>query len=222
MHSVDKKLIRRKLGSVEVGKKTYDLLQPSMGQYLEHTVETEEALKTLKELDPNSKDSEIKYLEWLIRELQIFVPEITRDVALTLTHEQRREIMSYFLTYGTTGDEAPVEEESTQKKSKEVSWREVIGRICRVFTGESLSSCLAYTKEQVLALYWESFRQEARGKLLDINNIMVTKADSDSRKDVIRELQLQAYPFDPEHDEDMDQSNMDELKKVLDPGVILG
>jgi hypothetical protein len=90
-----------------------------------------------------------------------------------------------------------------------------------VFSGESLSSCLAYTKEQVLALYWESFRQEARGKLLDINNIMVTKADSDSRKEVIRELQQQAHPFDPESEDDMDQSNMNELKKVIDPGAII-
>jgi hypothetical protein len=56
---------------------------------------------------------------------------------------------------------------------------------------------------------------------LDINNIMVTKTDSDSRKDVIRELQQQAYPFDPESDDDMDQSKMDELKKIVDPGAII-
>jgi hypothetical protein len=91
-----------------------------------------------------------------------------------------------------------------------------------VFQGETLSSCLAYTKEQVLALYWESFRQEARGKLLDINNIMVTKADADSRKEVIRELQLQAYPFDPDTADDMDHSTMDELKANLQLGGLLG
>lgn len=50
---------------------------------------------------------------------------------------------------------------------------------------------------------------------------MVTKTDSDSRKDVIRELQQQAYPFDPESDDDMDQSKMDELKKIVDPGAII-
>jgi hypothetical protein len=116
MQSVDKKLIRRKLGRVEVEGKNYDLLQPTMGQYLEHTLESEETLKALKELDPNSKESEVKYLEWLIRELQIFVPEMTRDLALGISHEQRREIMSYFLTYGTTGDEAPAEEEKGKKK----------------------------------------------------------------------------------------------------------
>jgi hypothetical protein len=116
MQSVDKKLIRRKLGRVEVGGKNYDLLQPTMGQYLEHTLESEETLATLKELDPNSKESEVKYLEWLIRELQIFVPEMTRDIALGITHEQRREIMGYFLTYGTTGDETPDAESEKGKK----------------------------------------------------------------------------------------------------------
>jgi hypothetical protein len=118
MHSVDKKLVRRKLGRVEVDGKGYDLLQPSMGQYLEHTQETEEILKEMKDMDPNSKESEIKYLEWLIRELQIFVPEITRDKALTLTHDQRREIMSYFLTYSTASDETPTEEEKPAEKKR--------------------------------------------------------------------------------------------------------
>lgn len=58
---------------------------------------------------------------------------------------------------------------------------------------------------------------------MDINNVMVTKADAESRKEVIRELQLQAYPFDPDQDEDMDHSNMDELKLTLQPrGLLFG
>jgi hypothetical protein len=116
MQAVDKKLIRRKLGRVEVDGKAYDLFQPTMGQYLEHSLEGDEIVKTLKELDSGSKESEMAYLEWLIRELQIFVPEITREKALALTHDQRRELMGYFLTYGSAGDEAPSEEKPAEKK----------------------------------------------------------------------------------------------------------
>ncbi len=88
-----------------------------------------------------------------------------------------------------------------------------MGRICKTFPGNSLFDCLNMTRGQLLGLYWESFRVEARERLRDINNTKLANAVEPG--DAINNIEMQAYPFDPEEDGDFGKDDIRQLMKVL-------
>jgi hypothetical protein len=74
------------------------------------------------------------------------------------------------------------------------------------------------TKRQLLSVYWESFRQEARQNLLQIKILGISRMESENKQE-IEELERLAYPFDPEADGDFDREDITIFKRKL--GVFL-
>jgi hypothetical protein len=84
-----------------------------------------------------------------------------------------------------------------------------------VFSGHNLFSCLEMTKNQLLSLYWESFRFEARERLGLTQVAVYPNMTEEGRKSLIEALEMQAYPVDPEADGDMDREDIENLKSVV-------
>ena len=109
MNSIDKKLVRTRLGSFILDKKKYEVFKPTLRQIFTHTIEQKEAFDKMKELAEN--EDNLGYvktrMEWLIRELQIFIPEMGDD-AQDIDDDQRDEILKIIF---------PPVEESEEVKS---------------------------------------------------------------------------------------------------------
>ncbi len=70
------------------------------------------------------------------------------------------------------------------------------------------------TKRQLLGLYWESFRQEARERLKEINNLRLAQG-GEKAKDALDEMEMQAFPFDPEADGDFGPTDIKQFKSIF-------
>ncbi len=63
-------------------------------------------------------------------------------------------------------------------------------------------------------MYWESFRQEARERLKEINNLRYAQG-GEKANDALNEMEMQAYPFDPETDGDFGPTDIKQLKDIF-------
>jgi hypothetical protein len=80
-------------------------------------------------------------------------------------------------------------------------------RICRIFPGHTFADCFEMTRNQLKLFFYETFRQEARYKLTEINIIRLANA-GDAAKQAIENIEYQAYPPDPEADGHMDKERL--------------
>lgn len=69
------------------------------------------------------------------------------------------------------------------------------------------------TPDQLISMYQESFRQEAREALMSLHVMSILK--SKDPKSSIYQLELLAFPPDPEVDEDFGKDTLKELKGIL-------
>ena len=70
------------------------------------------------------------------------------------------------------------------------------------------------TKTQLLNIYWEAFRQEARKCLLEIRVGMALKS-TEAYKEIVNKFEDQANPVDPEVDGDFSSGDFPMLKKFF-------
>ena len=70
------------------------------------------------------------------------------------------------------------------------------------------------TEDQVLSMYWESFRQEARERIQRSEELIVAQS-SKMYREFIQTQELRAYPPDPEADGEFDKEDMKLLKKTF-------
>jgi hypothetical protein len=66
----------------------------------------------------------------------------------------------------------------------------------------------------VFSLYWESFRQDARERLKNINDLASVKSQKNFDK-AIEDLSRAAFPPDPDSDGDFGKDDIKMLKKAL-------
>lgn len=86
----------------------------------------------------------------------------------------------------------------------------MIGRVCKIFPGHTLSCCLNMTTKQLYGLYWESMRQEARTKLATLQIETIMKGGKGFKNSIV-EIERQAYPPDPEADGDFSSATLKDL-----------
>lgn len=70
------------------------------------------------------------------------------------------------------------------------------------------------TPAQLTAAYQESFRQEARGSLMDIHCMTIPRAGKKGEA-AFMDLQYTAYPPDPDSDEDFGKDGIRALKDMM-------
>ena len=119
MKTIDLDLSRKLIGKVKLKGKTYDIYQQTIGQTLQHTAEAREAQADLDKFrEANDGDGFVKrQAEWLIREIQIFVPELKDADIKGLSQDQRVQIMN--LVFGLDEEEEKrVDKDLPQKKTK--------------------------------------------------------------------------------------------------------
>jgi hypothetical protein len=91
----------------------------------------------------------------------------------------------------------------------------MIGRLCKFYQSYNHTTCLSMTLKQLLGMYWESYRQEARDRMKFIADIAITQIGGDPLKEKMSELEMQANPPDPEADGVMDKGSMGQLRDLM-------
>ena len=100
---------------------------------------------------------------------------------------------------------------------------EIISRICMVFKGYTLDTCLDMTPDQLRLVYSHTFIQEARSELRLLNLLILSKARSKDVQEALVGMKIQAFPPDIEEDNaraSSPQEVADELSKLLGKGRV--
>jgi len=215
MRSVDAKLVRPLVGRFTFKKQIFDVFRPTLGQKLLYKVERELFEKELQKYSYEGEKLQ-KLLEgWYARSVEIFVPECRFPQLEEVYHDY---VMSVIFEIEEDHSEEPGVEEKEQPKHRVrqggIAWRQLIGKICKVFKGESFQSCLNYTEDQLLNMWAETRRQEAIDHLMQMKLSVAVKS-KEGYEDMEEALELDAYPFDPESDGDFGREDFEKLRGVL-------
>lgn len=118
MHSIDKKLIRKELGSFTLNGKRFKVFSPTLNQTLMHMEEAEEVNRQYRELikDEELNKATITRLKWYKRELMIFVPELTEEEAGEVDEIQRQEIIGILFPAAETFEEGSSKEDKKKEE----------------------------------------------------------------------------------------------------------
>lgn len=117
MRTIDLDLARELVGKFKLNGETYEVYEQTIGQVIQHTAEAKKANDLLNKLREEGNESEfvMKHAEWLIREIQIFVPSLKDDDIKGLSPIQRKSIMD--LIFGVE-EEKEEDTKLPQKKTK--------------------------------------------------------------------------------------------------------
>jgi hypothetical protein len=91
----------------------------------------------------------------------------------------------------------------------------MIGRVCSIFPGHTLDSCLDLGVSQLKLLFGESWRQEARVRLREIGNLLISRYGKEDYEQAMVGIRYQAYPPDPEEDGDMTDEQIRKVKAAF-------
>jgi hypothetical protein len=102
---IDFDAIKKELGGFVIGRKTYKVFEPTIKQLVQHEdmfrKAKQEAMKA--EEDGDGDKASKRWRDYLIDEVCLFVPTLTREEAMNLTMDQRVMVMG--LIRGETPDE---------------------------------------------------------------------------------------------------------------------
>lgn len=118
MRTIDLDLVRNKIGEFILDGKVYSVYEATLGQTIQHRSEAASISKKLEKLrkDENFEEFTKLQLEWLMREIQIFIPEMKDEALKKLTPGQRSKVMN--LIFGVEEDESSRKDSSDSKKKK--------------------------------------------------------------------------------------------------------
>ena len=120
MRTLDLDMVRPQIAEFTLGGKLFKIMECSLGQRLMHRLEADKAQKELDRIkNKGGEDVGKKYEEslnaWLFREIQIFIPEFTKEDALKVSPTQRSKILNLIFEVDDEAEERK-EQETTKKK----------------------------------------------------------------------------------------------------------
>lgn len=117
MRKMDLNLIRPQIAEFTVLDKTFKIMERTIGQTISHAAEYETAVKDLDGLEKKKdlKAYQVRLNAWLLREIQIFIPEFTEKDFLGISETQRAEIVRLIFS---SGNEEPTKNEKKSRKGQ--------------------------------------------------------------------------------------------------------
>ena|SRR3972149_7669361 len=122
MRTLDLDMVRPQIAEFTLGGKIFKVMECSLGQRIMHRLEADRAQADLEAIRrKGGKDVAKKYEEclnaWLHREVQIFIPEYTKEDSLNASPTQRSKILNLIFE---VDDEAEEQKNLETAKKKQV------------------------------------------------------------------------------------------------------